>query len=147
MNKHTLFTWLKIALAVVLLGGSVSARGELVVIVHPQSGVNQLTRPQVINIFLGNRREFPNGLRAQPFDLPNYKNTFYLSLVNKDTNQMTAYWSRLVFAGNTSPPLQATDTQKLIETVASNRGAIAYVERESVKESKQVQIVFSLPDK
>jgi hypothetical protein len=60
---------------------------------------------------------------------------------------MTAYWSRLVFAGNTSPPLQATGSQELIETVAANRNAIAYVNHESVKESTLVRIVFILPER
>lgn len=150
MNKHTLLTWIGTALAAVLFGASAPARGELVVIVNPQSGVDQLTRTQVINIFLGNHREFPNGSRAQPFDLPtgnSGKNAFYRNLVNKDMNQMTAYWSRLVFAGNTSPPMQATNVQEVIEAVAANRGAIGYIERQSVHESERVRIVFSLPEK
>ncbi|MDR3222082.1 MAG: substrate-binding domain-containing protein [Candidatus Accumulibacter sp.] len=149
MNKH-LLTWIGTILALALFGASAPARGELVVIVNPQIGVDQLTRSQVINIFLGNHREFPDGSRALPFDLPTgnpEKTMFYRNLVNKDMNQMTAYWSRLVFAGSTSPPAQAATVQEVIETVAANRGAIAYVERQSIQKSERVRIVFNLPEK
>lgn len=70
MRKRLLHAWAGTLLCAALLGLPWPARAELVVIVNPQSGVDQLTRSQVINIFLGNHREFPNGLRARPFDLP-----------------------------------------------------------------------------
>ena len=82
------------------------AHAELVVIVNPQNGVEQLSKTQITNIFLGNHREFPDGMPAKPVDLPvaaPEKALFYRALVNKDLDQMAAYWSRLVFAGNTSP--------------------------------------------
>ena len=147
MDKRILPAWLRTVLLVLFFGLSPVARGELVVIVNPQSGVDLLTRSEVINIFLGNHREFPNGLRARPFDLPTGspdKESFYRRLVNKDLNQMAAYWSRLVFAGNTSPPVQAGDTQEVIQAVAANRNAIGYVERRHVDPGR-VRIVFTLP--
>lgn len=147
MDKRPLRAWIRTILLVLFLGLSPAARGELVVIVNPQSGVDVLTRAEVINIFLGNHREFPNGLRARPFDLPASdpgKESFYRLLVNRDLNQMAAYWSRLVFAGNTSPPAQAGDTQEVIQTVATNRNAIGYVERRHADPGR-VRIVFALP--
>jgi ABC-type phosphate transport system substrate-binding protein len=143
-----LSAWIKKLLFAALFGASLCARGELVVIVNPQSGVDQLTRSQVINIFLGNHREFPNGLRARPFDLPTGepdKELFYRSLVNKDLNQMTAYWSRLVFAGKTSPPQQAGDSREVTQVVATSRDAIGYVERQSIVDPGSIRIVYTLP--
>ena len=147
MEKCILSGWVRTVLLAVALGLSPSVRGELVVIVNPQSGVDVLTRAEVINIFLGNHREFPNGLRARPFDLPTGnpdKELFYHALVNKDLNQMAAYWSRLVFAGNTSPPIQAGDIQEVTQAVATNRNAIGYVDRRHA-DSGRVRIVFTLP--
>jgi ABC-type phosphate transport system substrate-binding protein len=125
---------------------SAVAQADLVVIANPQSGVDQLTRSQVINIFLGSHREFPNGLPAKPIDLPvaaPEKAAFYQGLVNKDLDQMAAYWSRLVFAGNTSPPTQANNLQSAVQTVASTRGAIAYVDRRDV-DPLRVKVVFTV---
>lgn len=125
-----------------------AAHAELVVIVSQQNDVNELTRTQIINIFLGNHRQFPNGLRAQPVDLPvtmPEKAAFYRALVNKDLDQMAAYWSRLVFAGNTSPPIQASSLQKATQKLASDASAITYVERRDVNPSR-FKIVFTFPE-
>lgn len=118
---------------------------DLVVVVNPQNKTEQLTKTQIINIFLGNNREYPGGLPAKPIDLPassTEKALFYRGLVNKDLDQMAAYWSRLVFAGNTSAAV--ANGQEVMQIVASNRNAIGYLERKSVDTSR-VKIVFSLP--
>jgi hypothetical protein len=119
---------------------------ELVVVLNAQSSVEQLSKTQVVNIFLGHNRELPNGVAASPVDLPfgaAEKVAFYQLLVNKDLDQIAAYWSRLVFAGSTSPPLQATSVQEALQYVATHRGAIAYLDRRSV--DNRVKIVLSLP--
>lgn len=130
-----------------LLVLAVHAHAELVVIVNSQNGIEQLSKTQITNIFLGNHREFPDGLPAKPVDLPGAspeKALFYRALVNKDLDQMAAYWSRLIFAGNTSPPAQAATIQDVIQVVATNRGAVAYVDRKNVDLSR-VKIVFAFP--
>ena len=119
---------------------------ELVVVVGAQSTIDQLSKSQVVNIFLGHSRELPNGVAAAPVDLPfavPEKAAFYQALVNKDLDQIAAYWSRLVFAGSTSPPVQSGSVQDALQYVASHRGAIAYMDRRNV--DARVKVVFSLP--
>ncbi|WP_319244272.1 hypothetical protein [uncultured Propionivibrio sp.] len=130
-----------------LLLGPASTAAEMIVFVNPQSGVEQLTRTQITNIFLGNHREYPNGLMAKPIDLPvaaPEKTLFYRALVNKDLDQMAAYWSRLVFAGNTQPPMQTGTVQEAVQAVANNRNAIGYADRKQVDPAR-VRIVFAFP--
>ena len=125
----------------------VQAYADLVVVVNPDNKTEQLTKTQIINIFLGNNREYPGGLPAKPIDLPgssSEKALFYRGLVNKDLDQMAAYWSRLVFAGNTSPPTSVANGQDVMQIVASNKNAIGYVDRKYV-DTTRVKIVFSLP--
>jgi hypothetical protein len=122
-----------------------SASAELVLVVHPQSGVEQLTKSQVINIFLGRHRELPSGIAALPVDLPvsnSDKALFYQQLVQKDLNQMAAYWSRFVFAGSTAPPHQAASVQEALHYVANNRGGVAYMDRKAV--DARVKVVLTL---
>jgi ABC-type phosphate transport system substrate-binding protein len=121
------------------------AAAELVLVVNPQSGVDQLTKSQAINIFLGRHRELPNGAAAVPIDLPAAnpeKALFYQWLVQKDLNQMAAYWSRFVFAGSTAPPIQGASTQDVLQFVSNNRGAVAYLDRKSV--DARVKVVLTL---
>jgi len=119
------------------------SRADVVVIANPRSGIDRLSRDEVINIFLGRFRQLPSGLSVQPVDLPATqpeKAIFYLRLVNKDLSEINAYWSRLVFSGRTSPPVQAKSTDDLLDFIAKTPGAIGYVERSKV--DSRVKLVF-----
>lgn len=127
-----------------LLSAAVIA--EPVVVVNARSGINQLSQDEVINIFLGRYRRLPNGLTAVPVDQPEnspLRREFYRRLVNKDLHEITAYWSRLIFSGKTSPPSQAADTTEVIQLLAGNIGAVAYLERSRV--DSRFRIVLELP--
>ncbi len=141
-----MYSLLRAALLIALLSLALPARAQLVVIVNAAAGVEQLSKAQVINIFLGRNREYSNGQSAMPLDLPASspdKALFYRNLVNKDLEQMDAYWARLVFAGNTSPPRLALSALDAVQQVSVNPAAIAYVERKDVN-SPRVRIVFSV---
>ena len=84
---------------------------DIVVVVNPGSGVESLSRNDVINIFLGGFRRLPSGIAALPVDLPQgnpVREEFYRLLVGKNPAEINTYWSRLIFSGKTRPPLQAT---------------------------------------
>lgn len=114
-------------------------------IVNPASRIENLTRPQAIDIFLGRHLKLPSGTAAMPIDLRSNRperKQFYFLLVKKDSVQMNSYWARLIFSGQATPPFQAADAQTALELVATNPNAIAYVERAMV--DKRVKVVLEL---
>ena len=114
---------------------------DIVVIVNPGSGVERLTRNEVIDIFLGRYRKLPSGRVALPIDVSEpgtERARFYQLLVNKSTAEIGSYWARLVFSGQTSPPFQVADAKTAVELVQKNLNAIAYVDRSSVNEHVRV---------
>jgi hypothetical protein len=122
-----------------------AAPPRLVVIVHPDSGVDALTNADAVNIFMGRYRKLPSGLVALPVDIDDRsaeRRQFYRMLVRKDLAEIDAYWARLIFSGQTSPPLKVPDGHAALHLVASNRAAIAYVDRTLVDE--RVRIVMDL---
>ncbi|MDR0578303.1 MAG: hypothetical protein LBI87_12435 [Candidatus Accumulibacter sp.] len=128
--------------ALLLLAGV--ARAELVVVVNPGNGVDQLSKSQVVNIFLASSREFPDGAPATPIDLAPRDAEFYGALVNRNPVQMDAYWSRLVFSGKASRPRKADRWEDVIQAVAANRSAIGYVDTERA-DPAHVKVVFVVP--
>ena len=141
--KHLIF------ILVFALLSSGSARGAdpatIVVIVNPASGVEKLTRDEVIDIFLGRYRKLPSGRVALPIDVTEegtQRERFYQSLVKKSPAEMSSYWARLVFSGTTSPPFQVPDTQTALDLVGSNPNAIAYVDRAAV--TPKVKVVLEI---
>jgi ABC-type phosphate transport system substrate-binding protein len=118
---------------------------SIVVIVNPQSGVDKLSRDEIIDIFLGRYRKLPSGKMALPIDVAEAspeRARFYQLLVKKSPTEMSSYWARLVFSGQTSPPFQVPDAKGALELVESSPNAIAYVDRSAV--TADVKVVFEL---
>jgi hypothetical protein len=121
------------------------AGADLVVVVNANSGVDKLSRDEVVNIFLGRYRQLPSGIAALPVDQPPTdpaKARFYDLLVNKDLTEINAYWARLIFSGKTSPPLQATNAAEVMDWLARRKGAIGYIDRLQV--DARLRIVLDL---
>lgn len=123
------------------------ALNDLVLIANADSGIEHLTKREVINIYLGRYRRLDTGSTAEPIDLSSKTDTkalFYRLLVDKNLAEINAYWSRLVFSGKTRPPQQVDNVDKVLEMVGHNRNALGYIDRASV--NSKVIIVFEWSD-
>jgi hypothetical protein len=137
---------LPLTLFLLLLGLGCHAVAEPVVVVSASSATQQLSHDQVINIFLGRYRSLPSGGAAVPIDQPDsaaLKAEFYRKLVNKEPNEINAYWSRLIFSGKTVPPLQTTSSSDVVALLINNPGAIAYMERGLVDKRFRIVMEFA----
>jgi len=133
-------------LLLALVSYAAPAIAEPVLVVNARSGVSQLSQDEVINIFLGRYRRFPGGGGATPIDQPEgspLRAEFYRKLVNKDLDQINAYWSRLIFSGKTPPPKQAANAAEAIQLILSHPGGIAYLERNQV--DSRFRIIMEFP--
>ena len=131
---------------ILLLGLGAGVNAEPVVVVNATSAVKQLSQDEVINIFLGRYRRLPTGESAIPIDQPEgstLRAEFYRKLVNKDLNEINAYWSRLIFSGRTSPPVQAASLAEVIALLAGSASSVAYLDRSQV--DKRFRIVLEFP--
>lgn len=123
------------------------AHADLVLVASPHSGIERLTREEVVNIYLGRYRRLPAGLVAEPLDHPvdsEKRARFYRHLVGKSLAEINAYWARLIFSGKTRPPQVIDNVESALRLVATRPGALAYVER--VQADARVKIVFELGD-
>jgi hypothetical protein len=130
-----------------LLALAPSAHADLVLVTSPHSGIERLTQDDVINIYLGRYRRLPSGVVAVPVDHPvesELRARFYRRLVNKSLAEINAYWARLVFSGKTRPPQVVEGVDNILRIVATQPGALAYLERMQV--DGRVRIVFELGD-
>ena len=118
---------------------------ELVVVVNARSGVESLSRDQVVNIFMGRHRLFPHGGRAVPLDAPAdspERAQFYRLLINKEPQDVNAYWARLIFTGRTQPPLEQPSIKAVIDRVEMDPYAIAYLDDSLL--TRNMQMVMKL---
>jgi ABC-type phosphate transport system substrate-binding protein len=126
---------------------TLACAGDLVVIVSADSGVEKLSREEVVNIFMGRYRKLPNGAVAIPLDVEGEsaeRADFYQKLLGKSLAEVNAYWARLVFSGRTTAPVAVATQREVLDRVVRDPNAIGYVERRNL--NKNVKVVYELKD-
>lgn len=120
-----------------------STAEQLVVVVHKDNPTNELSRSQLIDLYMGKYVAFPDGRRAEPIDIDNddkLKEQFYLELVGMPLNRVNAYWSRVKFSGNARPPLKQSNQQAALQFLTTTDSAITYIFASNV--TNDVKVVY-----
>lgn len=132
-------------LAATLALSSSIALADMVIIVSIKNPVSTLRSDQVEQLFLGKFNAFPDGSQAIALDLPKglTRDTFYQRVAGRNSSQMKAYWSKIVFSGSGQPPKEATSAQDMVNQVAKSANLIGYVDKANINNS--VKIVLLLP--
>lgn len=123
--------------------GSQACWADIAVIVHPSNNSTP-SLAEVRQIFLGKSHSFPNGSKAQPYDLPDNnpnKAIFAEQVLRKSISSLNSYWSRMLFSSKGTPP-SIISPEKALQTVANNRAAIAYVDSTQVDASVKVLLTI-----
>ena len=130
-----------VAISFFLAPLATSAAG-LVVIVNPDSGVEKLSREEIIQFYMGRTKKMPGGEAVAMIDVDASREAFYYALLGRDIAEINAYWARLKFSGQTQPPQLLSSDEAAVERVARQRNAIAYVDANKV--DKRVRVVLKL---
>ena len=137
--------FLILSLSCLCLLSPVSARADLVLVVSADSGIANLSRDEVVNIFLGRYRKLPNGATAVPLDIDGdsmERRMFYQTLLGKPLAEINSYWSRLVFSGRTTPPEDLPSQRAVLLRVMRDPVAIGYIDRANLND--KVKVVYEL---
>lgn len=92
-------------------------------------------------IFLGKTSDFPSGDQAIPVDQDEgsaTRDAFNNSVLGKNSSQLKAYWSRLIFTGKGTPPKEVGDDAAVKSLVAANPNMIGYIDSSAVDDSVKV---------
>lgn len=128
-----------------LVASSGMAAAEMVVIVSNKNANSALNMDQTEKLFLGKVNAFPDGSTAIPMDLPKGadRDIFYSNVTGKNSNQLKAYWSKLVFTGSGQPPKEAESAQEMVNLIGKNPNLLGYVDKTAVNNS--VKVLLSIP--
>lgn len=129
---------------IVLCQGS-EASEDVVVVVNKHAPVDEMTRSQVIDLFMGKFVAFPDGTKALPVEVKQeteIKQQFYRQLVGMSMARVNAYWARLRFTGKSRTTVPKMSESELIEYIELSDVAIGYIPREKV--TPQLKVVFEL---
>jgi hypothetical protein len=121
---------LKIVLISAALAYSSGACADYFIVVNDTNPQVSLTRKEVLHLFMGRTRAFPNGNSAQTLDMQgdNRKRAgFYLALSGMSLGQVNSYWARLMFSGQNLPPRPTPDDASMIDSIKRNPQAIGWL--------------------
>lgn len=116
------------------------ASAEVAVIVNP-SNAQVLSDKQIARMFMGKLKSYDNGQTVVAINAKGNSSSrkeFEQKVLKKSSAQVKAYWSKLIFTGKGTPPKELTSAQQIIETVATEPGAIGYVDASAVTTAVKV---------
>lgn len=117
---------------------------DIAIIVHKDNSVD-VTSADVSNIFLGKINSFADGERALPLVLKRgnpVRKEFITKVLSRSEAQYKAYWSRLIFTGRATPPIELSSNSDVINKVSENRNAIAFIDASDVSDHIRVVQVY-----
>ncbi|MCW8108233.1 phosphate ABC transporter substrate-binding protein [Alteromonas ponticola] len=116
------------------------ALADVVVIVNPANS-STVDNETVKRIFLGKEKKFPGGTAATPINQKGdaaTRNQFDEKVLERNSSQISAYWSKLVFTGKGTPPKEVADDAAAVAAVAADPSAISYVDSSAVTDAVKV---------
>ncbi len=128
-----------VLLALVATGTS----GEGVVVAHP-GNANSMDMETASRLFLGKTKTFADGSTAVPISQAENAVTeeFNSKVLGKNSSQLKAYWSQLVFTGKGTPPRDVPSDAEVIKLVAENPNFVGYVSAGSDTGSVKVLLKY-----
>lgn len=135
---------------VLLLGlflmGAQSASAQVALVVNKANPVRDISLQKVQDIYLGNTVSWSDNLRIFPVSLKSKENVtqaFFKKALQKKPNDMKRIWIRLMLSGEVSPPKVMGLASDVLDYVASNEGAIGFVDLAHIDGHmhEQVQVI------
>ncbi|MBA5689108.1 hypothetical protein [Rugamonas apoptosis] len=120
--------------AAVWLAATPAFATEIVVIVNPKNPATRMFSEQAGQFFVGKSAMFTpiehtdGALRTE----------FYKKVLDKDTSQVKAIWSKLVFTGKAVAPKELASSAEVKKAVAADVSAIGYIEKSQVDDTVKV---------
>jgi len=134
------------AVSLALCALALPARADVFVVVPTASPVQKITQKELVDLYMGRTRAFPDGSFALPFDLPRDdagRAKFYEALTGMDLARINSYWARLMFSGQTMPPQPLPGEAAMTDLVRRNPSAVGYLLQEPAAD-KGLRVILVL---
>ncbi len=134
-----------VMLIIVNIGFSSSATADVVVIVNIANDVSSIDASKIKKIFLLKKKKFSNGKKVIPVEQTpgsTVRDIFNDKVLRKSSNQLRAYWAKIIFSGKGSPPKSVADDASVKAFVSTTESAIGYIDSVNVDDS--VKVIFTI---
>lgn len=126
---------IKLLLATGLCAATLPALAEIVVIVNAKNPATRMLNDQAAQFFIGKSSVFTPVEFAEGNPL---RTEFHSKVLQKDSAQVKAIWSKLVFTGKGTAPREYASVAEVKKAVAADPKAIGYIDKAAVDDSVKV---------
>lgn len=123
-----------------------SAFADIAIVVNKDLNIDSINVNDIRNLYLGERRAFPNGTHAVPINhsegSPDRKE-FFASVLSMGEESMKRHWKRKMAVGSYYEPKEVGSYDELLKSIANTPGSIGYIDASKVNSS--VKVLLTIP--
>ena len=108
---------------------SASARADFFVVASAQAPLQAISPKELQALYMGRRQALVDGQRVQATDLPRdhpLRERFYGQLTGLSPAQVNSHWARLLFSGQSTPPVVLGDEASMLSYLKRTPSALGY---------------------
>ena len=140
-----MFAFRNISGAFLALFITTGANAELAIISHPGYDGGEINSAQVRKLFLGERKSFPNGIKATPINhavgSPDRK-LFFSQVLNMPESFHGRHWKRKMATNSGSAPVELSSYDEVLRSVANTPGSISYIDTRMLNDNVKVLLTI-----
>lgn len=117
---------------------------EIAIIVNKASSLTAAQASEIQRVYLGKTQKI-DGTDVTPINQTkntSLSDTFNKTVLSKSSNQVKAYWSKLIFTGKGTPPQELNNDIEVINAVRNDVSTIGYIDASLVDDS--VNVILTL---
>lgn len=117
------------------------AMADVAIIANSDTDVGDVDFFSVRNIFLGEKKSFPNGVYANPVHHTQgstERKVFFNTILNMTEQAHDRYWKRKQKRNTVYRPAEADSHKDVLDEIATTSGGIGYVDARMVNDSVKV---------
>ena len=102
---------------------------DVYVIASAKSPLTAISARELQSLYMGRTRALGDMALTRPIDLPTAapaRNAFYKAVTGMGPAQVNSYWARLMFSGQTLPPVMVASETALLSQLLMEPSAIGY---------------------
>jgi ABC-type phosphate transport system substrate-binding protein len=129
----------------IALVGTQYSYAQVMVVVSAKSNATNLSKDQASALFLGKSTQLPGAGIPVLIDQPEtseIRKVFYTKVTEKNSIQVKAIWSRLVFAGKGTIPKEVSSNDEVKKLLATNPDAVGYIDKSAVDTTVKVLLAI-----
>ena len=141
-----MLTKFKILGVLAVMSISSAAFADIAIIGHPEDSIGDIDAHNVRNLFLGERKSFPNGIHATPINhvvgSPDRKE-FFSTVLSMGEPSHKRHWKRKISSGSGHTPKEVSSHDALLKSIANTRGSIGYIDASKVDDTVKVLFIVT----